>query len=197
MSYSRFISLMKVILPLTALALLSTLFLVSNRISDSAASIPFAKVDLEQRAKEQRITAPFFSGKTQKGHLVMFMAEDAKPDADQPSTSLAHKMQARVDLKDGSSLSIKADRALIDNGTQEARLEGAVNISSSNGFDIRSDLLTSAMRSLHVVSPGTVTGDGPAGAFQAGALEIVTDDVSGKTTLFFTNGVKLIYTPTN
>ena len=197
MTYSRFIALLKVILPLTALALLSTLFLVSNRISDSTASIPFAKVDLEQRAREQQITAPFFSGKTRNGDLIMFTAEDAKPDTSQPSKSRANEINARVDLKDGSRLSITADTALVNDRAQEARLEGSVVLSSSNGYEIRSDLLTSAMRKLHVVSPGTVTGDSPAGSFTAGALEIMTDEVSGNTTLLFTNGVKLIYTPTD
>ncbi len=119
-----------------ALGLLSTLFLVSNRITDSTASVPFAKVDLAQRAREQQITAPFFSGRTKAGHLVAFSAQSARPDPDNPSRSSATRMDARIDFVDGSRITVSAQDAMIDNSTHIATLEGGVFI-IVDGYDIQ------------------------------------------------------------
>ena len=53
-SYSRFVALTKVILPIIALGILSTLFLFSRNI-DPTQSIPYADVDVEGLAREQQI----------------------------------------------------------------------------------------------------------------------------------------------
>lgn len=195
-TYSRVVAFLKVILPLCALALLSMLFLLSRNIGgDTTAAIPFAKVELEQRAREQQITAPFFSGKTSEGHLVRFTAERALPDIDDQKVSKAEKMDARIDLTDGSHITFSSDVAQVDSNAHTTTLLGGVLITSSNGFTIRTDELTSAMRELYAHSPGRVTGTGPGGDFEAGEMVISQPEGTENATLFFTNGVKLIYTP--
>jgi lipopolysaccharide export system protein LptC len=195
MTYSRLIAILKVALPLTALGLLSTLFLVSNRITDSTASIPFAEVDLAQRAREQQITAPFFSGRTTAGHFVAFSAQSARPDLDNPARSSAEKMNARIDFTDGSHIKIASQTAEIDNRTHIATLKGDVLIESSTGYDIRSRELITHMREARLISPGLVQSAGPGGILTAGRLEVAEDTDTGETTLFFSDGVKLIYEP--
>ena len=195
-TYSRIVAFLKVILPLCALALLSTLFLLSRNVGgDSSAAIPFAQVDLEQRAREQQITAPFFSGKTSQGHLVRFTAIRALPDSENQNKSRAEKMDARIDLTDGSRLTFSADNALVNNDAHIATLVGGVLITSSNGFTIRTNELSAAMKELYARSPGRVTGTGPAGDFEAGEMLISQPEGSEDATLLFTKGVKLIYTP--
>ena len=51
--YSRMIVWLKVLLPLMALALLSTLFLLSRNV-DPLASIPFAQAEIDERLKEKK-----------------------------------------------------------------------------------------------------------------------------------------------
>ncbi len=195
MTYSRLVAILKVALPLIALGLLSTLFLVSNRITDSTASIPFAEVDLAQRAREQQITAPFFSGRTTAGHLVAFAAESARPNLEDPTRSSATKMDARIDFTDGSRINMTSETAEIDNGNHIATLLGDVQIKSSAGYDIRSQELIAHMRDGRLLSPGTVHSTGPGGDLTAGRLEVTEDQATGETTLFFSEGVKLIYEP--
>ena len=195
-TYSRLVAFLKVVLPLSALALLSTLFLISSKIGRSSSNaIPFAKVDLEQRAREQQITAPFFSGKTSAGHLVSFTAETARPDPEDPLRSQADKMDATIDLTDGSQLEFTSEQALIDNRTFIATLMGDVVIQSSSGYTLRTEELNASMRELGAESPGTIVGNGPAGQFEAGKMEISPTENPNKVTLHFTKGVKLIYTP--
>ncbi len=195
MTYSRLIAILKVALPLVALGLLSTLFLVSNRITDSTASIPFAEVDLAQRAREQQITAPFFSGRTTAGHLVAFSAQSARPDLDNPARSSATNMNARIDFTDGSHIKIASQTAEIDNSAHIATLRGDVLIESSTGYDIRSRELIAHMREAKLISPGLVQSAGPGGDLTAGRLDVIEDPDTGETTLFFSDGVKLIYEP--
>lgn len=195
-TYSRLVAFLKVILPLSALALLSTLFLISSNFGGSSSSaIPFAKVDLEQRAREQQITAPFFSGKTSAGHLVSFTAEQARPDPEDPLKSQADEMDATIDLTDGSRLVFSSNQALINNRTFIATLKGNVVIQSSGGYTLRTAKLSTNMRELSAESPGAIVGDGPAGQFEAGKMEISPTENPKEVTLYFTKGVKLIYTP--
>lgn len=195
-TYSRIVAFLKVLLPLGALGLLSTLFLLSRNFGGEVSStIPFAKQDLEQRAREQQITAPFFSGRTSDGHLVSFTAETARPDLTDPKKSSATKMDARIDLTDGSHMTLSADEAHVDNHTHLATLSGGVTIISSTGYTIMMDELTTSMREIAAQSKGKVYGQGPAGTFEAGLMTIEPSKDTDEATIFFTNGVKLIYSP--
>lgn len=195
MTYSHFVNTLKVVLSLLALALLSTLFLVQQKVGEGESTIPFADIELEKRLKGQQVTAPFFSGKTSQGHLVAFTAETAHPDENDAGQSEAKTMTAQIDLADGSRLSLASDRALIHNQSHNATLDGNVKIVSSNGYTINSETLISNMRELQIESPETVTGTGPAGDFTAGRMQIKNGKEDDEVYLFFTKGVKLIYTP--
>ena len=74
--YSRVVSYLKVALPLAALALLSTLFLISRTINTDP-SIPFADFELENRLRGQQVTAPFFTGTTATGQEITIAATKA------------------------------------------------------------------------------------------------------------------------
>ena len=52
--HTRIVGWLKIGLPLAALAILSTLFLLSRRI-EPADDLPFAQVELEDRARRQQI----------------------------------------------------------------------------------------------------------------------------------------------
>ena len=64
--YTRLISWLKVLFPLAALGLLSTLFLLSRAI-DPGQAIPFAEKEVQDRLRDQQITGPFFTGATSEG----------------------------------------------------------------------------------------------------------------------------------
>ncbi|MEL7087874.1 MAG: hypothetical protein AAGL98_05440, partial [Planctomycetota bacterium] len=60
-AYSRFVAWAKIILPLVALGLLSTMFLVS-RDSDPAATIRIGEQEARGLAQEDGMSAPRFAG---------------------------------------------------------------------------------------------------------------------------------------
>ena len=98
--WSRAVGWLKVVLPLTALALLSTLFLVSKRI-DPEAAIPYADVDVEARMKEPRITKPAYAGTTTDGSALVMQASEARPATTPGAPSTAADITARLTTPDG------------------------------------------------------------------------------------------------
>lgn len=79
--HTQIVGWLKVTLPLMALAILATLFLLADRI-DPEAALPYAEVDVEGLAREPRMTAPTYAGTTSDGAALTLSANEARPDAD-------------------------------------------------------------------------------------------------------------------
>lgn len=194
--YSRIVSWLKIIFPLAALAILSTLFLLS-RGRDSTNAIPYSRVDLQERMKEGMVSKPHFSGATSGGDLITFTADNAKPDPEDDSKALAEKLSARIDLTSGTKITFASDAALLDTAQETARLTGGVIVISSTGYDLRTESLTTSMREIEAETDGPVSGTGPAGTIDAGKMVLSSDPETKDAHLLFTNRVKLVYHPQN
>ena len=192
--YSRAVAWLKVVFPLTALGLLSTLFLVSHTVNPESV-VPFAETEIQDRLRDQQITGPFFSGATADGEQISFSAEKITTPAGRIGNNEALDVDVKLNLLDGTELTLRSDSAVYDVAQDFAELTGDVIITTSAGYRIVSDLLTSEMSKVNLRSPGQVTATGPAGTLEAGSMELTGGQGSDATQLFFTNGVKLIYTP--
>tara|TARA_R110002049_G_scaffold117332_2_gene270506 strand:- start:89200 stop:89841 length:642 start_codon:yes stop_codon:yes gene_type:complete len=192
--YSRMVSLLKVVFPLMALGLLSTLFLLS-RVIDPGATIPFADKDIQDRLRNQQVTGPFFSGTTADGDLISFSADALTTPKGQTDGNEAIEVRAELDLKDGARITLQSDNARFDLAADLAELTGDVRINTDSGYRIISDLLKSEMADFNLESPGPVEASGPPGTLTAGSMSIVDPEGADGPQLIFTNGVKLVYTP--
>lgn len=194
-TYSRFVALAKIGLPLAALALLSTLFLFSRNI-DPTSSIPYATVDVEELVRDQRISVPNYTGVTKDGTAIAVAAATARPDPENPDRASAEKVKARLDFPDGSSADIFSAQGDLDTGAGQAVLSGGVVIDTSNGYHITTDALTTALNRTQIEAPSTVKATGPVGTLTAGGMTISQDSSSkGQYLLVFKDGVKLVYEP--
>jgi lipopolysaccharide export system protein LptC len=192
--YSRLVAWLKILLPVAALGLLSTLFLLSRSV-DPTVTTPFTTIDLHERAREQVITAPEFAGATDEGHLISMRAVSAKPDPAQPSRAFATALSARIELNSGTVITFTAARGIVDETADRAELTGNVVIDSSTGYYITTDHLISGMREVRAETPGPINAIGPPGRFSAGKMILTADKDGENTHLLFTNGVKLVYEP--
>ncbi len=193
--HSRLVAWLKILLPVLALGLLSTLFLFSRNI-DPTTTIPFARIDLEERAKTEQLTAPEFAGATREGDLIAFRAAAARPDPESNARVLASDLSARIDLATGGQITFTARDGTVDDDEGQATLTGDVVITTSTGYTVRTQQLMSAMKRLYAETPGTVTGDGPPGHITAGRMVLDRAEDRPDAQLLFTDGVKLIYDPT-
>ena len=184
---------LKVLLPLMALALLSTLFLLS-RSTDPMASIPFAEAEVNERIRDQQITGPFFSGSTEQGDQISFSAGKIGV-ADGNGRITANDVSAQIDLSSGARLVFFADLGEVDIANDTSVLSGKVLITTSTGYIINSERLVSAMTSLNMESPDKIIAEGPLGTFSAGSMRLTLSEKTKFTQMVFTNAVKLIYDP--
>lgn len=190
--HSRFVGTAKIVFPLLALALLSTIFLFSRTLDPSQA-IPFSDVDVERIAKEQLLAAPRFSGVTTDGTAISVEAKSARPDLTNPKRLTATSVSAEFSTLSGDTYSLRSKTAVFD-GTQDTLdLAGDVRIESSGGYTLTTQDLSADLALTGLLAPGQIEGTVPGGTISAGRMELVTHE--GAQLLVFKNGVKLVYDP--
>ena len=190
--YSRFVQFAKIVFPLVALGLLSTLFLFSRSI-DPDDAIPFAEVDVEQIARDQKLASPRFSGVSTDGSAISVIAESAQPDANNPRLLSAQIVTANIETPRGTVFDVDANEAKYDGDRDRLELKGSVEITSSTGFLLRTNRLMAFMQELELASPEEVYGSAPFGEISSGRMRLVERE--NGYLLIFQDGVKLIYEP--
>jgi lipopolysaccharide export system protein LptC len=195
--YSRFVAWAKVLLPLGALGLLATLFLIARQI-DPDAAIPFAEIDVERFAREARIGAPEFSGVTEDGTVIALTAELARPDPAEPGRMTAERLAAEFEVPDGSRVTAVARQGAVDSPAQRIELRGGVEVTTSTGYRVETEGLWAALDRTSLASTGPVEAEGPPGRIAAEAMEMTQDPEHTEAyVLVFKGGVRLIYEPGN
>ena len=190
-THSRIVAWLKIVLPLTALGILSTVFLLSQS-HDPERAIPYADVDVEALLRDQRLGEPNYSGVTRDGAAIEMRAAEVRPDPEQPSRAGAEQLTAAIELAGGGRLAIDAGTGLIDPDTSTARLDGGVVVIASDGTTVETDALTARLDRTEIVSDGAVAARSPMGDLNAGKMAI-RQDAAGGMVLDFSDGVKLVY----
>lgn len=194
-TYSRVIAWLKIILPILALAILSTLFLVARTI-DPAKNIPYADVDIEELTREQRIGSPDYSGITANGTAVRLKAQQAKPDPKDQNRIIGADIDAIIDLPDGRSFDITALSMEFDNTQRIARLGGGVVITSPQKIEMRTEILEIGLNTTRVASDTKSVVKTKTGTLTSGKFVMTGDGTADKPYLMvFKGGVRLIYDP--
>lgn len=193
--HSTAVAWLKVALPLLALAILSTLFLVSRTIDPSDA-IPFAEVDIEDRLREPRLTSPTWAGVTDDGAALTIAADQARPEQKDGSVASADAIVADLETPDGATARLVAAKGQFDTQANAFTAMGGVVITTSTGYELATEAMTAKLDRTSLTSDTTVTGHSPVGELTAGAMEITeTSEGSGSYVLVLKNGVKLLYQP--
>jgi lipopolysaccharide export system protein LptC len=192
--YSRLVLWLKILLPLIALALLSTVFLLS-RVIETEIAIPFAEKEVHDRLRDQQVTGPIYHGTTLDGDEVAFVAERMiTPEAGRDKNE-AEELHLTLTLSSGTLVEVNAARGSLDIVENRADMRGDVTITTSTGYLVNSDRLIARLSEIDVTSPGPVRATGPLGRLDAGGMTLSSGNGDGAAHLVFTNGVKLIYTP--
>ncbi len=192
--YSRLVAWMKIILPLAALGLLSTLFLLSETV-DPSQSLPTTTIDLAERAARQGATNTTFAGVTTRGDEIRVTTVTASPRPDNPQLIEAQDVQARFNLISGAIVDVVSDTGALHHGDLTATLEGNVNVVSTTGYSVNTARLDARLDELYAETPGAVSGTGPPGDLVAGRMVLTENPDTQSAYLHFTDGVKLIYLP--
>ncbi|GAA3858020.1 LPS export ABC transporter periplasmic protein LptC [Celeribacter arenosi] len=193
-SHSRFVAYAKVILPLASLAILATLFLFSRR-PDTTSTIPYARVDIETLAREQRLDGASFATVLTDGGELSLNADRVRPDLSNNDVINGSTISGELALPDGTTVTLTANDGVIDGPGRVAELSGSVVVRTSSAYSIKTDRIAALLDASKIESPGAVDAEGPAGTIHAGSMEISEVGVDKQYQLVFKNGVRLIYQP--
>ena len=193
-THTRVVGWLKVALPLMALAILSTLFLVADRI-DPEDALPYAEVDVEDLASEPRMTAPSYSGMTSDGGALTLTASEARP-ASEGTVAEAQGLRLELATPDGGRTDLLAATAVMDTTARQVVLSGGVTVTTDTGYRLETAEVAAKLDRSSLESRGEVRATGPAGQITAGGMTLSQDNQTpGDYLLIFNKGVRLVYLP--
>lgn len=195
--HTQLIGWLKIVLPLVALVILSTLFLVARTV-DPDDAIPYAEVDVEERLREPRMTSPTYAGVTNDGAALTVTADEARPAASDGAGASATTLHGLLETPDGARTEVTAGAGRIDPAARQILLSGGVVVTSSTGWQVQGDTLTADMDATDIAVPTSVIATGPAGVVTADMMRLTQNaEQDGSYLLVFNGAVKLIYQPAN
>lgn len=189
--YSRIVRILKIALPLAALAILSVLFILAEQL-DPDAAIPYAEVDVEAILRDQGITNPSFGGVSEDGDVLSLNAENLRPEQGNGDAMTAAMLTAALELASGRRVDIESPRGRVDTQNGTAELSGGVMLSDDRGIVVETDRLTMNLKDV-TGRTGPITATGPAGTLSAGSMELLRRG-DGKL-LVFEGSVRLLFYP--
>ena len=192
--HSRLVAWLKIILPLVALAILSTLFLFSRLIGGDGV-LPYAKVDLEELARQQRLTAPEFTGVTRDGAAVTIRAREARPSAEGRNATI-DQVAARYATKPGLTVDLRAETGSLTPDGTLMTLEKGVEIITSTGYRLTAADLSAALDRTVLETVHPVRAEAPFGTLDSGGMRLEPDPrATGSYVLVFNRRVRMLYEP--
>jgi lipopolysaccharide export system protein LptC len=195
---SRVVAAAKLVLPLAALVLMSMVFLLAETVDPSRA-LQGAGIDVEDRARDPRLSAARFAGVTEDGAALRIEAGQARSD---PGATLRFQVQdfaLWLVRADGGEFTARAQSGLIDRGRGEFAMAGDIHITATPGYDLTATRVSGLLDRTQILVEGPITGQAPTGQLFAGSLTLTApaegDHESDSRHLVFRQGVRLIYYP--
>ncbi|MCZ0960275.1 hypothetical protein [Paracoccus benzoatiresistens] len=189
MNRTRVVRWLRVLLPLLALMMLSTLFLFS-RGGDTESRIPYADVDAEAMARDPRIVAPEYAGVTDDGARLTLRATEAAPDED---SGRAQDLRLDWQRPDGLRADVTAPQGGLAGGA--IWLDGGVRMTTSTGWTLDAQSVEAATDRSRIAAHEGVEAEAPFGTLSARRMELAPGKGEGASILNFSGDVRLIYQP--
>jgi len=191
----RIIGFLKVVLPLAALVLLSLVFLLARSVDPSRA-LPLARVDVEELARDPRVSAATYAGETADGAALTVTARVMRTDPDGMMRLDAEGIQAEIVTPTGASTTFSAETGWLDRGEGNVGLSGGVAIEAAPGYSLRAAEVVAALDRTRAEATGGVVGGAPAGSLSSRTLSVVADSAAdNRYVLVFNGDVRLLYLP--
>lgn len=189
----------RLVLPLGALALLSTVFLLPQEI-DPQRAIDLIDIDVVELAREPRIGEARFAGLTREDTALTVQATSVRSDGDMtdsgPVRLILEAPDGELEFPSGSVVLFEGNDGLIDQAADILVLQGDVRLETSEGYVLQMPEMRAALESTHVLGLGGIEGYGPAGEVSAETLELVpSPEATDGYLLALRGNVRLIYLP--
>lgn len=183
-TYSRFVRLMKFLLPFLALGLVALIVIWPRIKGEDGFRIGFSSVRLSGTV-EPGVDNARFMGTDDNRQAYSVTADMARMDADGLVKMIMPK--ADLTLDDGTWLVLTADDGRFYENEQRLELEGNVNLFHDTGYEMLTRELELNLRTSVATSKTKVVGHGPFGELNSSGLKLID---KGRV-MFFTGPAKL------
>lgn len=192
---SRVVQALRLILPLAALGLMSSIVLLAEPVDPSRA-LATAEIDVADRARDPRLSGARFTGVTEGGAALRIDAEVARSVAASTLRFEAQGLTLRLTGGAEGDLAARAEAGQIDHAEGRFGMQGAVRIDQAPDTVLRASALEGLLDRTWLQAEGPVSGLLQGADIAAGHLT-VTDDPArpGSLRLVFSQGVRLLYQP--
>ena len=186
--YSYFVFIAKIFLPISALVILSVLFLFA-RFSDSSQIVSISNIGTDRDVENQKITSPIYSGLTDDGSILEFSMETISPGLLNPKKVSAEKVSAKITTQSGMIYQISADKGTFDDNTSTVNLKESVVVQTPKDYTIYTEKLLTHVKKTMLYSPSSVLVESPIGKLSAGNMSLI--EKNDGSLLIFKKGVTL------
>jgi lipopolysaccharide export system protein LptC len=196
-TYSRFVATLKIALPLIALVLLGTVFLVTSPDEFRGAGLNFTEADKRALGQGLNVLDPTVSGVTSGGDTYVFRARKMSSATAEATEISAEGLSGTITQTMGRAIDLAGQTAVFDVGAETFTLSGGATLDTSDGYSVRTDGLQGDLANGRIQSLGPVSADGPAGHVEAGGviLRFSQGDPVENAVIRFDNGVRLTFVP--
>ena len=169
--YSRFVLVMKRVLPITAGLLIAAVVAYSlvprqsEKVSLATQSWSIIKNDLT-------MTKPHLTGADHKGNPFVITADSAVQDPADMRRATLHAVEADITLEKNRWLNATAVGGLIDMDKGKLALSGGIAIYSDDGYELHTARANVDLKKGLFTGPTVVTGQGPMGTFRADTFDV-------------------------
>jgi len=195
--YSRFVVWAKIILPLTGLAILSSLFLFSGSNTRLNPQAVFDS-DSENFTDRERISEPRFAGMTDGGVAIRLSAKEASPRQNDSGTFDASNLSGLVEFPDGRQIEVQATAGTVSSAQGFAALSGAIKLDTTDGFVAKTESMRFSLDRLDIECESQISATSPLGEITAGSMRLSSESIDSAGNekgylLVFKDRVKLVY----
>ncbi len=192
---SAIVAALRVLLPLFALILLSSVFLLARPI-DPTRALATAEIDVIVLARDPLVQGARLAGVTEDGTALALEALVARSD---PAGALRFEVEGVVlalQARDGRTLRATAAHGVVDRSLGAYRLSGSLVIEAEalGTFAVEAAIGTLDRTSLTLIGP--IVGELSSGKIWAGSAELTQDPTRPKSLrIVFRDGVRMLYPP--
>lgn len=180
-AYSRFVQLMKMLLPAIALILVIMIIIWPHLRADSKRfSIGFSNIEISEAKDPSMINARYI-GTDNDNQPFAITTDIAKKTENDSESILLEVPKADITLEDGSWLVLTSQSGLYDRPAQYLELSGAVNMFHDSGYELHTDSAGVDLSNGAAEGHTPVQGQGPFGQIQSQGFRMID---KGNTIVF-------------
>lgn len=189
--YSRYVSIMKFLLPVTALVLVG-LVVIWPQIHGIEAGLPlgFGRLQLTKVEDPNMVNARFV-GADKKNQPFSITADLAKNVLSGSAAIELEMPKADIAVKDGSWLVLTANTGVFNKDKKTLKLRGAVNLFHDSGYEFNTKAAEIDLTEGVAVGKDPISGQGPFGRLQAQGFRLN----DRRNTIYFTGKSKMVIHP--